>query len=321
MNILFNTYPIAFHTPGGGEIQLMQTKTSLERLGENVMLFDTWAPQIDKSDVVHHFSVYGGSSVFCNFIKSNRKPLAVSSILYPHKDIDRYPMTEINHILQNCDIVLPNSFHEGELISRVCNVPIEKFYPVYNGVDELFISKPDFDGLYFREYFGVMEPFLLCVANIEHRKNQLALARSLSKTNLVLLGNIRDQTYFDEMIRVSNGKIRYLGYLPNDSKLLRSAYLACEAFVLPSLLETPGLAALEAAAMGAKVVITSVGSTREYFGEYVNYRDPEDEESFLPAINASLEESKSTNLQSYVKSNFSWNRAAISSLEAYKKII
>lgn len=322
MNILFNTYPIAFHTPGGGEIQLLKTKAALESLGEQLVLFDQWAPQIRQADVVHYFSVFGGSSVFCNFIKEQEKPLAISSILYPHKNLERYPMAEITHLLNISDIILPNSFHEGELLARVCGVPIEKFHPVYNGVDKVFQIDPAFDGRLFRQHFSIEEPFLLSVANVEHRKNQIALARALSKTDhvLVLFGNIRDQSYYDEMMKVSNGKIRYLGYLPNDSELLRSAYLACEVFLLPSLLETPGLAALEAAAMGAKVVITSVGSTREYFGNLVNYIDPEDESTILPAINAALEEQKSDDLKNHVRAHFTWDNAAKQTLDAYQKI-
>lgn len=323
MKILFNTYPIAFDTPGGGEIQLLKTKAALGRIGHDVMLFDPWVPQLREADVVHYFSVYGGSSVFCDFVKAKKKPLAISSVLYPHKQIDQYPMAEIRHLLRICDIVLPNSRAEAELLADVCDVPIEKFHPVYNGVDEIFLSDPDFDGALFCEHFNVHDPFLLSVGNIEQRKNQVALARALASTDymLVLLGHIRDQTYFEEMIKVSNGRIRYLGHVPNDSPLLRSAYLACDAFLLPSLLETPGLAALEAAAMGAKVVVTSVGSTREYFGDLVQYIDPEDESTFVPAIDSAVEEKQTTHLKSHVRAQFTWRNAAMQTSSAYQKLL
>lgn len=45
-------------------------------------------------------------------------------------------------------------------------------------------------------------------------------------------------------------------------------------FALPSWFETPGLAALEAAALETPVVITSRGSTRDYFAESAIYCDP-----------------------------------------------
>ncbi len=323
MKVLFNTYPIAFDTPGGGEIQLLRTRDALMRLGVDVELFNLWQPSIRTSDVVHYFSVFGGSSVFCNFVKDLGKPLAISSVLYPHKNLERYPMGEIRHLLSIADVVLPNSIHEGELLSKVFDLPVTKFCPVYNGVDSVFLSDPDFDGSLFRKKFDINGPFLLSVANIEERKNQIALARALSNTDfqLILFGNIRNQAYFEEMHRVSNGKIRYLGYLPNHSEILRSAYLACEAFLLPSLLETPGLAALEAAAMGAKVVVTSVGSTREYFENMVHYVDPDDESSILPAIHSALNSPVTSVLKDHVRSRFTWENAAHQTISAYRKIL
>ncbi len=323
MKALFNTYPVAFDTPGGGEIQLLKTKSALEELGVEVSLFDTWHPKIREADVVHYFSVFGGSSVFCNFVKDRKKPLAISSVLYPHKNLERYPMGEIKHLLSIADVILPNSGHEGDLLSSVFDIPRTKFVPVYNGVDQVFLSDPAFDGSLFRKTYGIDGPFLLSVANIEERKNQIALARSMAGTDLtlVLFGNVRSQEYFDEMIRVSNGKIRYLGYLPNHSELLRSAYLAAEAFILPSLLETPGLAALEAGAMGAKVIVTSVGSTREYFEDLAHYVDPEDESTFLPTIHRALSTSKSTLLRDHIRNKFTWAHAAKQTLAAYQRIV
>jgi len=43
--------------------------------------------------------------------------------------------------------------------------------------------------------------------------------------------------------------------------MLASAYAACDVFVLPSMFETPGIAALEAGLAGAKIVITKYGGT------------------------------------------------------------
>ena len=38
-------------------------------------------------------------------------------------------------------------------------------------------------------------------------------------------------------------------------------------------METPGLAALEAAALGIPIIVTSEGSSKEYFGEIKTYYD------------------------------------------------
>ena len=300
---------------------MLDCKKALEEAGESVMLYDVWNPQIRQADVVHYFSVFGGSAVFCNYVKSLGKPLAISSILFPHRPED-YGMDEIRFILNTADIILPNSISEAELLSRVCGIHLDRFHPVYNGIDEAFLKDPTFDENLFRKKFKVDGKYLLCVGNIERRKNQIALARALKNTDheLILLGNIRSQEYFDEMMTESNGKIRHLGHLPHDSDLLRSAYLGCETFVLPSLLETPGLAAMEAAAMGAKIVVTEVGSTREYFENFATYVDPLSERSILDGIQNSLSQGKNSELKNHVRRKFPWSETAKQTLAAYSKI-
>ncbi len=70
------------------------------------------------------------------------------------------------------------------------------------------------------------------------------------------------------------GQVIWLGRLDHHDPLLASAYAAARVFALPSWFETPGLAALEAALAGCAVVITPYGSTREYFGDLVEYARP-----------------------------------------------
>ena len=99
LKILFNTYPTAFDIPGGGEVQLMQTKNAIESFGHNIELYNQWSPQFKKFDLIHFFSVYGGSEVFCRTVKKHNIPLIVSPVLYPIDNLDQYPIKEINNIL------------------------------------------------------------------------------------------------------------------------------------------------------------------------------------------------------------------------------
>ena len=70
---------------------------------------------------------------------------------------------------------------------------------------------------------------------------------------------------YDKCVKEAGSNVKFLGDLDHSSDMLRSAYAACDVFVLPGWFETPGLAALEAALAGAKVVATKGGSTKEYF--------------------------------------------------------
>jgi glycosyltransferase involved in cell wall biosynthesis len=320
MRVLFNTYPAAFDCPGGGEIQLLECKAALERLGEEVLLYDQWNPQFEGVDAVHYFSVQGGSTNFCEFVKSKGLPLLISPILWPtDENICAYPMEEIQSLLDLCDVILPNSAAEIDQLGAFFDLGPQKCVVVPNGVSSCFnsLAQPDL----FREHLHLDGPFLLNVANIEPRKNQLTLIQAVQGMDLplILLGRVRDAAYFEECMRKGSNLVQYGGFLPHGSDLLKSAYHASELFVLPSMLETPGLAALEAATQEARLVLTSVGSAREYFQDLVTYVNPYDPADILAKIEAALGLKRNESLRRHVLENFTWDHAALSLVEAYKR--
>ena len=321
MRVLFNTYPVAFDCPGGGEIQILRTKKFLEKIGVDIELYDLWNPQLNRTDVVHYFSVQGGSINFCSYVKRLGLPLVISPILWLDRDKELYPLDEIRELFKLSDLVLPNSHAEAELLSDFFKIPREKFHITMNAVDETFHKA--IPGELFRAKFSINGPFLLNVGNIEVRKNQLNLIRAVKDTGMqiVLLGNIRDRAYFQECLKEGDGFLMYLGYVEHESELLMSAYNACEVFVLPSTLETPGLSALEAAASGTKVVITSIGSTWEYFKNYVTYIDPYNIENIRTGIIKELATIRDESLKKNVIKNFTWDKTALQALEAYTKVL
>lgn len=290
MKVLFATYPMAFHTPGGGEIQLLAYEKHLPQHGVEVKLFDPWKPHFLEHDVVHFFSCVGGSSHFCAFVKRLGLPLVVSSSLWITEETKHlYPIDEIRAQLGLADLVVANSEIECDTLASVLNLPREKFVTVYNGVDDVFFERPGPD--LFRQHIGSDAPFVLNVGNIEPRKNQLRLAQAMKShpdQKLLLVGHVRDKAYFNEVMQEAGSQATYIGPLPHDSELLRSAYQACSLFCLPSTLETPGLAALEAAAQGTPLLVTSEGSTREYFGDYATYVNPNDSQDIAQHIAQAL---------------------------------
>ncbi|WP_343726937.1 glycosyltransferase [Burkholderia seminalis] len=290
MKVLFATYPMAFHTPGGGEIQLLAYRKHLPAHGVDVRLFDPWNPRFIEHDVVHFFSCVGGSVHFCNFVKQLQLPLVVSSSLWVTEDTKHlYPMGEIHHQFSLADRVVTNSEIESDTLARVFELPREKFVSVLNGVEPIFYDRQPASS--FRDAFDLRGRFILNVGNIEPRKNQLTLVRAMKsfpELKLVLIGHQRDQAYARACLEAGGDQVIYLGALPHESPILRAAYAACEVFCLPSTLETPGLAALEAHAAGARIAITRVGSTQEYFGHHVTYLDPNDVSSIAQSIRLAM---------------------------------
>lgn len=323
MKIIFNTYPHAFYTPGGGEIQLLKYKEILEMYGNEVALFDQWNPNLQGFNIVHFFSCQGGSLHYCNFVKNIGIALVVSPNLWiKEEDKSLYGYDEIRQQLCLSDRIICNSDMECDLLSKTFNLPRERFFTVYNGVDPIFF-KPESQEI-FRNYFGISGPFLLNVANIEPRKNQLILAKLIKEfpdLKLLLIGHERDPEYARRCYEEGGSRLIYLGPLPHNSTLLRSAYAACEAFIFPSTLETPGLAALEALAVGANVVVTSEGSTREYFGEGVIYVDPKDLKSISTGISKALCTKKQGLPSLYMRANFTWNHVIQDLISLYKNIV
>src|SRR5207237_2467890 len=140
-------------------------------------------------------------------------------------------------------------------------------------------------------------------------KNQLNLVRALKGHDLplVVIGHVRERGYAEQVHAEAGGRVRLLGPLGHDDPLLRSAYAACAAFALPSTCETPGLAALEAAAAGAPIVATRVGSTREYFGHMCHYVDPTDPGDIARGIDDALAAGPHGGLSAYVIGNYPWS--------------
>jgi glycosyltransferase involved in cell wall biosynthesis len=319
VRVLFSTYPWAFETPGGGEIQLQKYAEHLPAHGVDVHLHDPWRANLADVSVVHFFSCIGGSVHFCNYVRRRRVPLVISSSLWiTPETIDLYPVDEIRTQLSLADVIVTNSNTESDLLANVLGLPRERFMTVMNGFEARFAQAVD--PRLFRAAFGIDGPFVLNVGNIEPRKGQLGLVRALAghALPLVLVGHQRDEAYGAQVIAEGGRRLHYLGPLDNANPQLASAFAACSVFVLPSTLETPGLAALEAAAVGAPVVVTSEGSTRDYFGCYVQYVDHRDPDDIRRGIDQALAEGRNPALKSHVTTRFEWSVVTERLLEVYK---
>ena len=280
------------------------------------MIFGT--RKFDSVDAVHFFSCIQGSADFCRYVKDRGLPLIVTSSLWvTPATADRFPIEQICAQFSVADVIVPNSLIEADMLARVLKLPRKRFMPVMNGVDASFAGPSDPD--LFRRKFQIDGRFVLTVGNVEPRKNQLGLVRALSVDGLplVIVGEIRDSQYAEQVLAEGGARVRCIGHIPHDDPLLASAYAGCSVFALPSMLETPGLAALEAAATGAAIVITSEGSTREYFHDLVHYADPRDPSDIRNKIQLALAAGANPQLKSYVAGRFTWPAAAAALAEIY----
>lgn len=315
--ILFNTWSGAFFNEGGGEVQLIKSREYLEKVGYSVDLYDMWSPQKD-FDIFHQFSIQHGVNFVVENYKSLGYKIALSTIMWdlPSKN-DSY-FYHIKNLLKNSDILLTNSELESQKLSEVFDVDINKFHKTRNSIaDEYQTTKTKSD---FRKQFAIKGDFVLSVANIDTRKNTHNLIKACAELalQLVSVGHIRDIQYFDSF-KDKYSNFCHVGNI-SDMELLKSAYQQCAIFALPSLCETPGIAALEAASQGAKIVITEAGAAPEYFGDMVTYVNPYKLEDIINGLNAELHLDRNNSLREYVIDHFTWDKTALDIINGYSKI-
>ncbi len=323
MNVTYYTYPFAFDVPGGGERQLMAYRNYLKDSGIEVDLFNQWDPHFDRCQLFHCFSVMPGVIELFNYVKNKGIKTVLSPNLWITEATKRnYPIEAIWNLFSLADRIIVNSYLEAENLSRVFSFDFDRFSIVYNGIEEKFLERVDEP--VFREKYHIPKPYFLNIANIEPRKNQLNFLKALKNypdITLVTVGYERDRMYAQECHRVGSRQFIHINGLPYGSDMLRSAICNADGFVMPSTLETPSIAALEAAASGCRILITSEGSTKEYFQDYVTYVDPDDGDSITRGIEKMLSQGFDINLHLRIGWSFTWNHVVKSLADVYKSML
>ena len=342
MNVVLAGYQAISILHGGPNTQLRNTAKHLSDLGINVKLFDPWIRlRKEECDLVHLFAANIGTYHLAREIHALGIPLVVSPIIFSLHST-RYVSTALKttRLLQKvgrgiwtdysltADIcnwaarVVPNTQAEADLLVKGLGVRREKITVIPNGVDEQFL---DADPALFKKKYG-LENFILNVGHTGHkRKNVLTLIKALATIDhpAVIIGRIIPGEYGDACVREASKHkhILLIDGLENDSAMLASAYAACDVFVLPSLFETPGIAALEAALAGAKIVITKYGGTEEYFGTMAEYIDPHSISSIRAGILNSLGKKKVGALRDHIRKEFLWKRVAERTAQVYNDVL
>lgn len=305
--ILFNTWNAAFFIKGGGEVQLLKSKESLEKRGFHIDFYNMWNPQTD-FDIFHQFSSVEGVEQVIDAYKKLGKKIVMSPIFWDELT-EEYPLHHYyKRLFSKIDLLMTNSHAESEKIGRLFNIPPERFQKTRNSVSDEYLTVGQLH--LFKEKYNIDTPFILTVANIDERKNTERLVRACEVVGiqLVSIGNVRHQNCYDKV--KDSPYFTHLGPI-TDVEVLKSAYRSCTVFALPSMCETPGIAALEAASQGAKIVITQEGPTKEYFQEFATYVDPWSIESIASAIHNQIISKNSTQQAiSHISSLYTWDNTA-----------
>ena len=340
-SVLFHAPAHVFQSPGGGENQLVQTGRRLEALGVPVRPFNPWADSIDGARLVHLFGMSREGLELAKVARARAVPVVLSPIcwyepraiaalagsrLHAARDLAKWAAQRVaprwprwrRELLELGDALLPNSRAEADQLMRLFAVDPTKVRVVPNGVEPRFAeASPD----HWRSRFGA-EPFVLYVGRIEPRKNVLGLVKAARAAGLplVVIGDAPPgrEAYWHACR--SAGEVRRLPAVRHDDPLLASAYASARVQALASWFETPGLAALEAAAAGAAVVVTPYGCTREYFGDLVEYARPDRPNELADALTRAWRDGPNPKLSRHVREHFDWSEVAGRTAEAYDEV-
>jgi glycosyltransferase involved in cell wall biosynthesis len=342
MHVLFASNQTTALIRGGVRTQVLQTKEALENLGVHVTLFETWRDfHAGEFDLVHIFSANMATYHFARAVKAQGLPLIISPVFYTQRTakvvqrvikVDRFISrrvrgiwTDYGLIAEMCswaEAVTPNTSEEVKLFVEAFGIPEKKVLIVPNGVEERFAhAAPE---LFEREY-GIKN-FILTVGHIgPERKNILRLIEALENIDhpAAIIGRIDDTPSGRICLERArrNPRLLIIDAIPHDSMLLASAYAACDVFVLPSQFETPGIAALEAGLAGAKIVITPVGGTKEYFGNDAMYIEPTSSENIAQGIRNALKNRKDHGLRERIQKEFLWKKVGEKTKQVYENIL
>jgi glycosyltransferase involved in cell wall biosynthesis len=164
---------------------------------------------------------------------------------------------------------------------------------------------------------------ILSVGRIERRKCQLELVRALKGTGLrlVFVGEPGPNhlAYYEQIRREADASVTFIGQLEHSE--LPRYYAACKVHALVSWMETTGLSSLEAGVMGANLVITPKGDTREYFGDHAFYCSPDSVASIRDAVLAAHRAPRSSALREKILQHYTWDIAASRTIAAYRSVL
>ena len=357
MKVLFVNRTTANSVPGGDTVQMNFTAKHLQELGVEVDFIKQNVPiNYKEYDLIHFFNITRPTDILVHTQKT-KIPFVVSTIFVDYAfyknsssnnkmkwltklfgtDGIEYVKTLAKHFLKNekvqylpyfwkgqkrsikkilkdASFILPNSENEYKRVidSYKTKVPY-KIIP--NGVD--------FEKFTINAEIKRKQKQVLCVGQIEPRKNQLNLIKAINSSDysLKIIGNSAPNHtgYYEECKQVAKENVSFLSQISQEELAIH--YQESEIHILPSWFETTGLVSLEAAYLGCKIVVSPMGDTKDYFRDFAQYCEPDSVNSIKEAINEAHRMEYSTELKNLVITDYNWTNAAKLTKEAYFEIL
>lgn len=353
MRVLFVSRPDLVTHPGGDTTQLLKTKEALEKLGVEVKLGMAKTEELEWADIVHVFNIQTPDSSLpaALLARAAGKKVALSTIwwnmshtaqisrlsklglLYPNplmrlslpiyrlaehlygKDVKE--RQEIKRLLQNADLLLPNSEEEMEIIKAEFQVHLPPHHVVMNAVDTDI----------FKLTTETPRSGVVCCGRVEPLKNQLMLIRAVANIGeqLTLIGKPGGDKKYNAIVKSAIERSGFTWITEHQSqeniaRLIRKHRV----HALPSFRESPGLSSLEALATGANAVVSDKEfcPIDTYFSSWLDKKVYVCDPYSIKSIQRSLKEALAYSVPiGKFPDKFTWAQVAVQTLEGYHALL
>lgn len=234
----------------------------------------------------------------------------------------------IPYAAHHADRIITVSEFSKKEISDVYRIPSDKIDVVYNAVDKSFRRLEESEKEpSVRKKFGIGDsPYLICVGNLQPRKNIPRLIEAYNKytsemegspAKLVVVG--KKAWLYDETFKAAadNPNIIMTGYVEREDlvKLLNES----KGLLYPSIYEGFGIPPLEACACGVPIAVSDIPVMREIVDGQAIFFDPYNVDSIYEAINE-IADDRASEIQYENMNRFSWPKSAMKLRKIYDKM-
>lgn len=336
MRVLIQSYNTCCQIKSGGvQIRIKNLVNTLKKFNVKVEYFNAFTSNLDNCDILHIFMLNIESVALARMAKAKGKKIVLSSIIncVGGKKIDFYKLirkTPISttykflfELVEISDLIIVESQEEKNFLVNHFNANNDKITIIYNGASDFSYGNNEIYDL-----IGKEKEYVLEVGRFDKNKNQLNVIRALKDTdiNIVFIGgaNPNEESYYEKCKNEAKGckNIFFLGWIDNQSELMKSAYTNAKVLISSSFSETFGITIIEGAIAGANLVLSNTLSILEnpLFSSCLTF-DPKNPSDIREKIESSLHMNKNKEFQNIIKSNFTWENIAKKHFYKYKELL
>jgi glycosyltransferase involved in cell wall biosynthesis len=312
IGFFFSFYTVS--SSNGVISQALTWKRGLEKLGHEVVMMVNWqAYDLKSFDAIVFYSFSESACGFINGLYSLNKNIILAPILDPDRPISAFKL----YAHWGCTkLRLSNRFHalrqvKDKIKTVLVRSEFEKKYmvKVFDFSPEKCIVVRLSHGVGIPTERSVKENFCLHISFLcDERKNvkRLIDAAIKYKFKLVLAGKLRNEEERKLLNSWIEGvpNVEYRGFITEEEKM--DLYARAKVFALPSTNEGVGIVALEAAAYGCDIVVTSLGGPHEYYADMAKVVNPYNVDEIGRAVHDFLDgDTFQPALSEYVDKNYS----------------